>query len=528
MQAITGLDGAYALLGIRPGTDELLLGVDYFGLQPLYYVRHAGAIWCTTALRGLAMLPDLPTGIDRAHLIRKNLRIGRVYTDAQLLGITRIRANSLHQLPLEGVPNIVHGEPIQPVAERKCTRSDHDLVAALNTRVLQRVNQIPGNQPLALWLSGGLDSRWISAALHRSGRTHDLLIVGPEGDEDRALALQYGEAHRRRMLVGDPTDLESALRLPEINWHLDASASLFEQMVGGLWPTLVTESPRLLHGYFWDLLKSTPPMLPRSLGDLRPDRLPFQNAPDPMSQLLQITNRFLDQSRLAVLAPDAPELLCEAVQSLAPRLCTDDPPQVVLRLSIDGGPLEPFLTWGRMGSVLGGNEFPLADTELASLILETMTLPKARRESLQARCVLALDPEVAGRIPVHPLNIRPDVLARGGPLRSGHVIRNPAWLPGRILQRSRMHRAPSRMQVLGSPFFRKWLDDLLQPGSAAATAFGHQNIANFAAAALAPPFSWRAISILYELAAMELFVQCFRRAQSGSRRPWVGLEPPIQ
>ena len=522
---IVGLDGACALLAVSREADELLLAIDYLGLRPLYYVRHDGALWCATALRALAMLPRLAVRVDRDYLIRQNLRVGRTYSDAQISGITRIRGNTLHRVGPEGPPTIIAGDPVEPLAPGARARPDDELVAALNSRVLERVDRIPRDQPLALWLSGGLDSRWISAALSSSGRAHDLLIVGPEEDEDRALALQYSAARGHRGLVGDPTAPETARYLSESNWHLDATASLFEQMVGGLWPFLRQESPRLVHGYFWDLLKWTPPVLPQRLSELGFDRLRLRSGTEPVSPFRQITGDFMEKSRMKALFPDAPGLLDEGLRRLEPQLATDHPAHAALRLSIDGGPLEPFLTWGRMGCALGGSEFPLADTELVRLILETMSLPRAKRESLQARCVVALDPRCAGRVPVHPVNVRPDVLARGGPVRSGHAVRNPAWLLGRIRQRSRMHRAPARMQLLGSPPFRMWLSRLLDHDSAAAEAFGHQNMSRFMESALAPPFSWRAVSLLYELAALELFVRSFRRAQRGSTQPWVGLGP---
>jgi len=155
------LDGPFCLVCLDAETDRIVIAVDKLGARQCYYARNEPFAFATS-------VEPLLAGIDRPqidlHGISDLLLIGQVWGDRTLV-------EDIRSLPSGCVLEYADGDyTVGSYREFAFDRSHpHNYVPDLETQYQQAIDEavqtIDGR--MGLWLSGGLDSRALAAALRR-------------------------------------------------------------------------------------------------------------------------------------------------------------------------------------------------------------------------------------------------------------------------------------------------------------------------------------------------------------------------
>ena len=528
-QRLTGQDGTYCAVAWYPQQGELALGQDRFGLRPQYScTRLDGSQWFASSPRALAVLPELADPIINWDAqILQTLRLPREGGMAVFHGLTRSRGadgvliRSGNRIAIVHTPPPPYGDP--PSGSMAVPALVDALNHALLARLRETLDQTPSPVPTGLLLSGGLDSRWIGAALRHLGRPYTGYTLGGRLDADVDFARRACTLHGVPLIEGDLDRHAATLaQVPATVWWQDGAISPYHHLIGQAWPALTAQGPMLLHGYFQDWLKWGRPR-PREL-------LPQALAPRIDANALRtraegIYREFAQASHLAVLAPDSPGRVHEAIQRRLADRALAAREDAVSMLVMDHGPQEPFTALGRFGYALGGAAFPLLGQNSLHLVRLALRLPPHQRMQIQARCVLALAPEEA-RLPTMRFCLPTAVLAKGYGALPGHLLRDPGWY--RRWRAIARHPSPetTRLARLRAPDALAWARGLLFATDSQALDHFGERLEAFWQAATAPDAHWRAVSLLYGLAGREYYRRCWRRAAAGDARPWVSEPGP--
>ena len=183
--------GSFALCQYHPPSRSLILATDKAGVRPLYYVFHRGALYFSTALKCLTRLPGLgefsPRGLAQDWSFGAPLGTAtrfqkiRVLRDGQALvmGPDETQARPLDYHRWDTLPT-TKAPPSPEVFHDIFTRA-----VALRCP--------PGNQADA-FLSGGLDSRCITAALQSLDKEVRVFNSYLPGEQDQAFTRDYARA----------------------------------------------------------------------------------------------------------------------------------------------------------------------------------------------------------------------------------------------------------------------------------------------------------------------------------------------
>lgn len=188
---------AFALWDGRDGT--LLLARDRLGIKPLYWARVPGGVAFASEVRALVRHPDVPMRPDLARL-PGYLMLRSVHNPATALaGVEKLAPG--HVL-------LVRGADVQP---RRYWRADftprhtnREAAAAELKRTVSAAVQshLVADVPVAVMLSGGLDSSIIALCAAEQGAHLNTFSVGFAGEEDSELpaaaawARHLGATHR--------------------------------------------------------------------------------------------------------------------------------------------------------------------------------------------------------------------------------------------------------------------------------------------------------------------------------------------
>ncbi len=218
------MNGMFALAIWDSERDELFMARDRLGIKPLYYAQPEGALVFASEVK--AMLPALP----RPELNHRVL--GDFFTllwvpdpDTLFQGISKLPPGYCAtyrdgRLELRQYWDLQFAPANRTVGEWK-----EELRDAIATAV-QR--QMVADVPLGSFLSGGLDSSAILAAMtatgartttytvgfHRGDLRHE--IVPDDIPHARRIASRFGADYSEQMLEPDIVDL-----LPRVIWHMD-------------------------------------------------------------------------------------------------------------------------------------------------------------------------------------------------------------------------------------------------------------------------------------------------------------------
>jgi asparagine synthase (glutamine-hydrolysing) len=215
------LNGMFAFAVWDSRGRKLLLARDRLGIKPLFYTRQADTLAFASEIKSLLLLPGFDAAVSDAgvfdyfshHFIPGS---GTIYhhirklTPGELLTVAhrRVKTRKYWHPAVRSVPG----------------RSLEDWGGELRQRLSEAVRlQLVADVPLGIFLSGGLDSSAVTAAMARWGprdiRTFNVGFDVPKYDETRfahQVSRHLGTTHETFRITAEATDL-----LPKLLWHLD-------------------------------------------------------------------------------------------------------------------------------------------------------------------------------------------------------------------------------------------------------------------------------------------------------------------
>lgn len=163
LDAVTALNGDYAMVVYDQSEDSVHLVTDRVGSRPLYRARPDGDVVFASNLHALCTHPDVDVEFDE-KLLYEYLQIGRVFgVETPIEGVQRLPPGSVVTVDLDGVSTTTdrYWRPTRAPVDRSF---DHyaDRLAETVQRV---VTEWVGDRDPGVLLSGGSDSRLLLAAL---------------------------------------------------------------------------------------------------------------------------------------------------------------------------------------------------------------------------------------------------------------------------------------------------------------------------------------------------------------------------
>src|SRR6195256_1172301 len=219
---------AFAICDLRGTSPKLFLARDHFGIKPLYYCERGGKLAFASEVKALLEVPGIEAQINREAL---DQYLTFLWVPDPLTMFEGIR-----KLPAGHYANWQRGEfKIEqywdltfPPAEHRFERTEDDLAEEIRERFCASVEQqMVSDVPIGAFLSAGLDSSSIVAAMARkqSVRTYTITFpekyrVGESTIDDPAvpqrLARKLGCEHHEIVVEPDVVGL-----LPKLTWHMD-------------------------------------------------------------------------------------------------------------------------------------------------------------------------------------------------------------------------------------------------------------------------------------------------------------------
>ena len=220
-EVVRHLNGMFALAVWNRRERELFLARDRLGIKPLFYGQVRDSLAFASEIKSLLVLPGIePTVSDRAvfdYFSQHFVPGGRTIYRA----IRQLRPGETLLVKDQKLAFAQYWRPaVAPVPARRL----EDWCDELRQRLLEAVRlQLEADVPLGVFLSGGLDSSAVTAAMARTGarkiRTFNVGFEVPKYDETdkaRAVSQYLGTNHETFRLTAAAADL-----LPKLLWHLD-------------------------------------------------------------------------------------------------------------------------------------------------------------------------------------------------------------------------------------------------------------------------------------------------------------------
>ena len=217
------LRGMFALALWDANRERLVLGRDRIGEKPLYIRREPGRLLFASEMKSILQLSDVPRRLNLSAL-EEYLALGYVPAPLSLIeGIEKLLPG--HYLVVEqgGIENreywdVPFGEPEE--------HSEAEWIEQIRAKLLETVKmQLISDVPLGAFLSGGLDSSTIVAAMAKmTGRPVKTYSIGYQGEHSYYNELPYAKAvaqafhteHHEIVVHPEVSEL-----LPKLIWHLD-------------------------------------------------------------------------------------------------------------------------------------------------------------------------------------------------------------------------------------------------------------------------------------------------------------------
>jgi asparagine synthase (glutamine-hydrolysing) len=176
-EAVERFNGLFAFAALDTAQRRLLLARDRFGVKPLYYARHDGALFFASEIRALmaAGIPPRPRREVLAHAATRAWPTGRA---TPLDGIERVPPGTLVTVDLETLASAEHRwyDPADAVntelAGELAALDREELVSRLECTLRQAVrSRLMADVPIGTMCSGGLDSSLVCALARAEGGT---------------------------------------------------------------------------------------------------------------------------------------------------------------------------------------------------------------------------------------------------------------------------------------------------------------------------------------------------------------------
>jgi asparagine synthase (glutamine-hydrolysing) len=230
VECLNRLNGmfAFAICDLRGPSPKLLLARDHFGIKPLYYSERGAKLAFASEVKALLEVPGIEASmsLEALHQYLTFLWVPDPMTMFE--GIRKLPAGH-YALWQDGALEIKqYWDLTFPPAEHHFESREADLVREIRDRFCSSVEQqMVSDVPIGAFLSAGLDSSSIVAAMARKQPVRTYTITFPEkyrvGEttiDDPAvpsrLARSLGCEHHEIVVEPDVVSL-----LPNLTWHMD-------------------------------------------------------------------------------------------------------------------------------------------------------------------------------------------------------------------------------------------------------------------------------------------------------------------
>jgi asparagine synthase (glutamine-hydrolysing) len=203
--------------------ERLVIGRDRIGEKPLYIRREPERFLFASELKSILQLEDVPRRLNLLAL-EQYLALGYVPAPLTLLeGIEKLLPGHYLTVTKDGVEDCEYWDvPSGPME----IHSEQDWTLRLQEKLLETVRvQMVSDVPLGAFLSGGIDSSTIVAAMARvTGRPVKTYSIGYEGKHSyynelpyaRVVSQAFATDHHEIIVRPEVSEL-----LPKLIWHLD-------------------------------------------------------------------------------------------------------------------------------------------------------------------------------------------------------------------------------------------------------------------------------------------------------------------
>ena len=203
--------------------ERLVLGRDRIGEKPLYIRREPHRLLFASELKAILQAEDVPRRLNPVAL-EEYLALGYVPAPLCLLeGFEKLLPG--HYLVVERGRTKDHSYWDAPLGKTE-NCSEEEWIERIQAKILETVQaQLVSDVPLGAFLSGGLDSSTIVAAMARAtGQPVKTYSIGYKGEHTyynelpyaNAVAKAFGTDHHEIVVEPNVSEL-----LPQLIWHLD-------------------------------------------------------------------------------------------------------------------------------------------------------------------------------------------------------------------------------------------------------------------------------------------------------------------
>lgn len=219
------LRGMFAIAIWDQRNKKLVLVRDRLGKKPLYYWHRDGKISWASELKGLLVDPRLPR---RADLVAINHYLSFKYVPAPLSAIEGVKKLSPAEMLVmtDGDVSIHRYWNLHYAHEGiQVAKTDHELAHELRENLIDSVKvRMIGERPVGAFLSGGLDSSSVVAAMRHAGVSDiKTFSIGFEEDEYNELP------HARRVAEKYETDHHELIVRMDVPSLVPRLATMFDE-----------------------------------------------------------------------------------------------------------------------------------------------------------------------------------------------------------------------------------------------------------------------------------------------------------
>jgi len=219
---------AFAICDLRGSSPKLFLARDHFGIKPLYYCERDGRLAFASEVKALLEVPGIEASINREALDQYLTFLWVPDPATMFEGIRKLPAGH-YALWQDGALKInQYWDLTFPGAEHHFERRHDELAEEIRERFCASVEQqMVSDVPIGAFLSAGLDSSSIVAAMARKQPVRTYTITFPEkyrvGETTiddpgvpRRFARKLGCEHHEIVVEPDVVGL-----LTNLTWHMD-------------------------------------------------------------------------------------------------------------------------------------------------------------------------------------------------------------------------------------------------------------------------------------------------------------------
>jgi len=233
IEALTEMRGMFAFAMLDTARGELILARDRLGIKPLYYVDSRAGFLFASEPKALLQLPGVRAKLDVAQVPPYFVFRCAPSPATLFAGIARLDAGVALRYDLARETARVHRYwryPAAPTRPRSIPL--RDAVDQVEEGLLEAVRRrLVSDVPVGAFLSGGLDSSLVVAAMRRLGhddlQTFTAEFPGSTDDEShyaRRVAVRFGTRHHPHAISAEAC-LAALPRWIELNDDLVADAS---------------------------------------------------------------------------------------------------------------------------------------------------------------------------------------------------------------------------------------------------------------------------------------------------------------